>query len=133
MRKITEIIIHCTATPEGRKHTAADVDAWHRRRGFDCIGYHFLVRIDGTVEPGRPLEKQGAHCLGHNAFSIGICYVGGLDSDGKTPKDTRTEPQRLALKGLVGWLLGLFPGASVHGHNEFVAKACPCFDVRTAL
>ncbi len=130
MRKIDEIIIHCTATPEGRPHTVADVDRWHRQRGFDGIGYHFLIRLDGSVETGRPLEKQGAHCLGHNGRSIGICYVGGLARDGKTPKDTRTDAQRLALKGLVGWLKNLFPSATVHGHNEFAAKACPCFNVR---
>ncbi len=130
MRKINKIIVHCTATPEGRPHTAKDVDAWHRARGFDGIGYHFLVRLDGTVETGRPLEKAGAHCLGHNADSIGVCYVGGLSSDGKTPKDTRTPAQRQALRGLVGWLRQTFPALTVHGHREFAAKACPCFDIK---
>ena len=129
MRKINKIIVHCTATPEGRAHTVKDVDAWHRQRGFDGIGYHFLVLLDGTVETGRPLEKQGAHCLGHNADSVGVCYVGGVAADGRTPKDTRTPVQREALRGLVGWLRGLFPCATVHGHREFAAKACPSFDI----
>lgn len=129
MRKIDEIIVHCTATPEGRPHTAKDVDMWHRQRGFDGIGYHFLVRLDGTVEPGRPLEKIGAHCLGHNAHSIGICYVGGLTKDGKSPKDTRTPAQREALRGLVAYLRRLFPNITLHGHREFAAKACPSFDI----
>lgn len=129
MRKIDEIIVHCTATPEGRPHTAKDVDMWHRQRGFDGIGYHFLVRLDGTVEPGRPLEKIGAHCLGHNAHSIGICYVGGLTKDGKSPKDTRTPAQREALRGLVTYLRRLFPNITLHGHREFAAKACPSFDI----
>lgn len=129
MRKIDEIIVHCTATPEGRPHTAKDVDMWHRQRGFDGIGYHFLVRLDGTVEPGRPLEKIGAHCLGHNSHSIGICYVGGLTKDGKSPKDTRTPAQREALRGLVAYLRRLFPNITLHGHREFAAKACPSFDI----
>lgn len=129
MRKIDEIIVHCTATPEGRPHTAKDVDMWHRQRGFDGIGYHFFVRLDGTVEPGRPLEKIGAHCLGHNAHSIGICYVGGLTKDGKSPKDTRTPAQREALRGLVAYLRRLFPNITLHGHREFAAKACPSFDI----
>lgn len=129
MRKIDEIIVHCTATPEGRPHTAKDVDMWHRQRGFDGIGYHFLVRLDGTVEPGRQLEKIGAHCLGHNAHSIGICYVGGLTKDGKSPKDTRTPAQREALRGLVAYLRRLFPNITLHGHREFAAKACPSFDI----
>lgn len=129
MRKIDEIIVHCTATPEGRPHTAKDVDMWHRQRGFDGIGYHFLVRLDGTVEPGRPLEKNGAHCLGHNAHSIGICYVGGLTKDGKSPKDTRTPAQREALRGLVTYLGRFFPNITLHGHREFAAKACPSFDI----
>lgn len=129
MRKIDEIIVHCTATPEGRPHTAKDVDMWHRQRGFDGIGYHFLVRLDGTVEPGRPLEKIGAHCLGHNSHSIGICYVGGLTKDGKSPKDTRTPAQREALRGLVAYLRRIFPNITLHGHREFAAKACPSFDI----
>ncbi len=129
MRNIRKIIVHCSATPEGRAHTAADIDRWHRQRGFDCIGYHFVVRLDGTVEPGRPLEKVGAHCKGHNADSIGICYIGGLAKDAKTPKDTRTPAQREALRGLVAWLRRTFPAATLHGHREFAAKACPCFPI----
>ena len=101
MRKIDEIIIHCSATPEGRDHSVADVTAWHRARGFRTIGYHYLVHIDGRVERGRPESEIGAHCLGHNARSIGVCYVGGLASDCKTPKDTRTPEQRRMLRELV--------------------------------
>ena len=90
MRKIDEIIIHCAATPEGKAFTVADIDAWHKKRGFKCIGYHFVIYLDGSVHEGRALEEAGAHCLGHNANSIGICYIGGCAADGKTPKDTRT-------------------------------------------
>lgn len=129
MRKIDEIIIHCTATPEGRAVSVADVDRWHRARGFRSIGYHYLVALDGTIEAGRPVEQQGAHCTGHNARSVGVCYVGGLTRDGRSPKDTRTPAQRKSLRALVGELRRRFPGATVHGHCEFAAKACPCFPI----
>lgn len=130
MRTITEIIIHCTATAEGRDYTVADIDQWHRQKGWNGIGYHYVVRLDGSVHTGRDIAISGAHCYGHNAKSIGVCYVGGLAADGKTPKDTRTTKQRDALQRLVYELLAEFPNATVHGHNEFAAKACPCFDVQ---
>lgn len=133
MRKIDEIIVHCTATPEGRETTVAQVTAWHKARGFRTIGYHYLVSIDGTVCAGRPEREVGAHCLGHNAHSIGVCYVGGIDRDTLKPKDTRTPAQKESLRRLVADLRRRFPGARVHGHREFAAKACPCFDVATQL
>lgn len=132
MRKITEIIIHCAATPEGKDFTVQQIDAWHRQRGFKCIGYHFVIYRDGSIHNGRPLSQIGAHCSGHNANSIGICYIGGCAKDGKTPKDTRTEEQKAALKELVGKLRQQFPHATIHGHNEYAAKACPSFDVKTS-
>ena len=128
MRKIEKIILHCTATPEGREVTVADVTAWHKERGFRTIGYHYLVYLDGTVVRGRREEEIGAHCLGQNAGSIGVCYVGGLDSRGR-PKDTRTAAQRVALRNLVEGLQRRYPHATLHGHNEFAAKACPCFKI----
>ena len=133
MRKINEIIVHCTATPEGKDFSVADIDRWHRARGFDGIGYHYVVCRDGSVHKGRDVAKRGAHCKGHNAGGIGVCYVGGMTADGKTPKDTRTEAQRAALRDLVEWLRREHPGASVHGHNEYSSKACPCFNVQTEL
>ena len=129
MRKITEIIIHCSATKEGKDFAVEDIDRWHRQRGFNGIGYHFVIRLDGSIHAGRPKNKIGAHCKGHNAHSIGICYVGGLSTDGK-PKDTRTAAQKASLRALVEQLQEEFPLATVHGHNEFAAKACPCFDVQ---
>lgn len=133
MRKITEIIIHCSATPEGRDYTVADIDSWHKQRGFKCIGYHYVIYRDGSTHTGRPLTNIGAHCTGHNANSIGICYIGGLASDGKTPKDTRTPQQREALRTLVERLKTEYPNATVHSHREYANKACPCFDVKTQL
>lgn len=97
------------------------------------MGYHWVVYRDGSVHPGRPEADQGAHCTGHNAQSIGVCYIGGCAKDGKTPKDTRTTAQKAALEKLVKELLKRYPGATVHGHNEFAAKACPSFDVKQWL
>ena len=131
MRKINEIIVHCAATPEGKNFKAADIDRWHRERKMKCIGYHYVVDLDGTVEPGRPESEIGAHCLGHNQYSIGVCYVGGLAANGKTPKDTRTATQKEALLVLLKKLRAKYPKASIHGHRDFAAKACPSFDATT--
>lgn len=127
MRNINLIIVHCSATPEGRNVSVADIDRWHRERGFDGIGYHYVVYIDGSVHEGRPLNKVGAHCKGHNAHSIGICYIGGVDLNGK-PKDTRTLAQKDALVNLLMRLKRRFPKAVIRGHRDFAAKACPSFD-----
>lgn len=130
MRKINEIIVHCSATAEGKNFGAKDIDLWHRAQGWDCIGYHYVVRLDGTVEEGRPVERIGAHCKGHNAYSIGVCYVGGVAADGKTPKDTRTADQKAALISLIRRLKSNYSGAKVYGHRDFAKKACPCFEAR---
>lgn len=127
MRKINLIIIHCTATIEGRDYTVSTIDSWHRQRGFDCIGYHYVIYRDGTVHTGRSTYKVGAHCKGHNANSIGVCYVGGVGKDGN-PKDTRTPQQRDALVNLLMRLKRQFPQAVIRGHRDFAAKACPSFD-----
>lgn len=127
--KITEIIVHCTATPVGRDLHVADIDRYHRNRGFECIGYHYLITIDGYIEQGRSSEFQGAHCIGHNDRSISVAYVGGIDAAGN-PADTRTAGQSIALKRLLSDLTARYPDAEIHGHREFAAKACPCFDAR---
>lgn len=133
MRKITKIIVHCSATPEGRNYTVADIDRWHKQRGWKGIGYHYVIYRDGSIHTGRKIEEIGTHCTGQNADSIGICYIGGLATDGKTPKDTRTPAQKTALRSLINELKAKFPGVTVHGHREFANKACPCFDVKTEL
>ena len=127
-RQIDLIVVHCTATkPSADVHVAA-VDRWHRQRGFAGIGYHFLITLDGSIEAGRPLEQVGAHCLGHNAHSVGVAYVGGLDANGR-PADTRTAAQKQALVELLQRLRQFFPQAEIAPHRRFAAKACPCFDV----
>lgn len=128
MRKIRKIIVHCTATPAGRDVTVSEIDRWHRQRGFSGIGYHYVVGLDGTVTKGRDEALAGAHCKGHNRDSIGVVYVGGMSEDMSRPLDTRTAPQRLALRRLIEGLKSRFPGATVHSHSEFAAKSCPCFD-----
>ncbi|MDE7449444.1 MAG: N-acetylmuramoyl-L-alanine amidase [Paramuribaculum sp.] len=128
MRQITEIIVHCTATPAGRPVSVTEIDRWHRARGFRSIGYHYVVGLDGTVMEGRPEQQTGAHCKGHNSRSIGVCYVGGVASDGTTPADTRTLQQRAALHTLLKQLKKRYPSAVIHSHRDFAAKACPCFD-----
>jgi N-acetylmuramoyl-L-alanine amidase len=127
MRTINEIIVHCTATFPEQVVTVSDLARWHRQRGFKEIGYHFVINQQGEIFDGRAIEKQGAHCLGHNANSIGVCYVGGLNEHGK-PADTRTDAQKASLISLLRKLKEQFPGASIHGHNEFSNKACPCFN-----
>lgn len=129
MRKIDCIVLHCTATKAGQKVTTADIEKWHKARGFNKIGYHYVIYLDGSIHTGRELAEVGAHVTGHNADSVGICYVGGLDAAGK-PADTRTPEQKAAMFYLLQSLREQFPGAKICGHRDFpgVAKACPCFD-----
>lgn len=128
---VKEIIIHCSATREGGDFRAKDIDYWHKQRGFRCIGYHYVIRLNGEIEKGRSEDQIGAHCINHNSISIGVCYIGGLAADGKTPKDTRTPLQKFAMKKLLKELKSRYPQATIHGHREFAAKACPCFDATT--
>jgi N-acetylmuramoyl-L-alanine amidase len=131
MRKINKIIIHCTATPEGREHDVADIRRWHLKRGFNDIGYHYLIHIDGTIEEGRPINKQGAHCSGQNRGSIGVCYVGGMSKDMKKAKDTRTQAQKDSLIKLMHELIYKYnKDMTIHGHNEYSNKSCPSFIIK---
>ncbi len=129
MRKIIKIIVHCADTPEGRDDKAADIRRWHKARGFNDIGYHYVVDLDGTIEPGRDVTIAGAHTTGHNEDSIGVCYIGGADTDMK-PKDTRTEEQKTSLRLLLKYLVQKYPGAKIYGHRDFAQKACPSFDAK---
>ena len=100
MRQIKQIIVHCSATKEGYHFTKADIDRWHKEQGYSCIGYHYVIYLDGSIHQGRAEDEIGAHCLGKNATSIGICYIGGLNAYGE-PKDTRTDKQKAALLTLL--------------------------------
>ena len=127
-RTINEIIIHCSATPEGKDFTIEDIRRWHKQSGYSDIGYHYVVYRNGSVNDGRNVDVAGAHCKNHNSRSIGVCYIGGCAEDGKTPKDTRTEKQKESLLTLLKELRMLYPKASIHGHRDFANKACPSFD-----
>lgn len=120
MRAIHKAIIHCAATPNFKVFDRADIDRWHKERGWSGIGYHYVIRVDGVVELGRPEEKIGAHCKGHNKDSIGICMIG---------TDEFTPEQWKALKALRKTLKAKYSGISFHGHNEFSEKECPGFIV----
>lgn len=131
-RTITEIIIHCSATPEGRDYTVDDIRRWHKDRGWSDIGYHYVIYRNGHIEPGRDVDIIGAHCVGHNTHSIGICYVGGVARDCKTAKDTRTLAQKAALLSLLVDLHKLYPKAIIVGHRDYdKGKACPSYDAKT--
>ena len=129
MRHITLIVIHCSAVKPDQQSSAAQIDSWHRQRGFKFgIGYHYVIRRDGTLEMGRPEYMVGAHCKNHNQHSIGVCYEGGLDIRGD-PADTRTPQQRETMRQLINELRERYPKAIVVGHHNLnPLKACPCFD-----
>jgi len=130
-RPISEIIVHCTATPEGKRYTVADVRAWHKKRGFTDVGYHYLIDLDGTILLGRPVGQVGAHVANHNTGTIGVSYFGGVAADGKVAKDTRTPAQRASLEWLVDQLAHKHNVKRITGHNQYANKACPSFDVQT--
>lgn len=129
MREIKEIILHCSATQEGKDFDVNDIDKWHKARGWSGVGYHYVIKLDGTIQEGRSEATLGAHARGHNKFSIGVCYIGGIDNE-MQPKDTRTPEQKESLKKLVEKLYYKYRDAKVIGHNQISSKACPSFDVQ---
>ena len=143
-RTITDIVVHCTATRPNQDLNVGDIRRMHIKQGWADIGYHYVICLDGRIEPGRDVDIVGAHVSGHNSHSIGVVYVGGLDMNGK-PKDTRTESQKNALLRLLMLLRKLYPKARICGHRDFSPdknhngiiepsewiKDCPCFDAAT--
>jgi N-acetylmuramoyl-L-alanine amidase len=130
MRPLKRIILHCTATPDGKHFDVATIRRWHvKDRGWKDIGYHDVIYIDGSVHEGRPVAQVGAHASGHNSDSIGVVYVGGCDAKMKA-KDTLNEAQETAMVNLIKALREEHGEMSLHGHNEFAAKACPSFKVK---
>lgn len=134
MRAIDAIILHCSATPEGKEFHVSDIDRWHKEQGWKCVGYHYIITLDGKVERGRSLDETGAHCVGHNVGSIGICYIGGCTKDNKNAKDTRTKAQKNTMYQLVDDLLNHLHLTinNVRCHNQYdKKKACPSFSIDT--
>lgn len=124
MRWINKIIVHCSDSPAGRNDKAADIDRWHKEKGWKKIGYHYVVDLDGKIEKGREDWEIGAHCKGQNLHSIGVCYIGGGGG-----KDTRTPAQKESLYTLLFGLVGKYH-CQVFGHRDFAKKECPCFDAK---
>ena len=134
--KTDYIAIHCSATSEKQNFGAADIDKWHRSKGWACIGYHYVIKRDGTIEEGRKESQIGAHVADWNAVSLGICMIGGVDADDMTKaEDNFTTAQYASLITLLKKLKVKYPKAKVQGHRDFpnVHKACPCFDVAEFL
>jgi len=130
MRNIAQIIIHCSATKEGKDFDVKNIRDWHvNGNGWSDIGYHYVIKLNGTIQEGRPENKIGAHAKGNNRYSIGICYIGGLDINGKS-KDTRTEKQKESLIKLIKEIKETHKEATVYGHNDFSSKDCPCFNAK---
>lgn len=131
MRGINKIVIHCSATPEGKDFDVNGIRKWHIERGFNDVGYHWVIKLDGTIQKGRVESRVGAHAKNHNHDSIGVCYIGGCDANMKA-KDTRTVEQKEALKCLLIDIKQRYPKAVIIGHRDLpnVAKDCPSFDAK---
>lgn len=136
-RKKTDFIaIHCSATTDNQDFSAADIDKWHRKKGWACIGYHYVIKRDGTIEQGRKESQVGAHVANWNEVSLGICMVGGVDADNINRAENNFTPEQFeSLKLLLEDLRKKYPNAKIQGHRDFpnVAKACPSFDVKDWL
>jgi len=128
MRPINSIILHSTATPEGRNVTLNEIDSMHKARGWKGIGYHYLIHLNGTISKGRPIEEIGAHVKGRNEDTIGVAYIGGVDSSGNA-KDTRTIAQKISQNILVNWLRIRYRVYEVLGHRDCGQTECPSYDV----
>jgi len=130
VRTINKVILHCSDTIEGAHINVDTIRQWHEARGWDDIGYHYVIYLDGTIHKGRDLDIVGAHCRGNNKDSIGVCYIGGRSAKENKPADTMTAEQELGWLQLWYALKTLFGNIKLHGHNEFSEKACPSFDVQ---
>ncbi len=143
MRKIDKIIIHCSATNSSMDIGVREIRDWHKNRGYNDVGYHFVIRRDGVIEAGRAIEIVGAHCRGQNSNSVGVCWVGGIDDNGRV-QDNRTEAQKRAMVSLLRKLKSDYPTIKeIKGHRDYSPdinkngkiepnewlKGCPSFDV----
>lgn len=131
MRRIDKIIVHCSDTFEGKDWTVEDIRNWHIAKGWEDIGYHYVIYLDGSVHKGRDESRVGAHCKGYNANSIGVCYVGGKEVGTCKAKDTRTPAQKESLIRLLMELVCRYPDAEILGHRDLANRKCPCFDAKT--
>jgi len=130
LHHVDYFVVHAAATTPSMNIGVAEIREWHLARGWDDVGYHLVIRRSGVVEYGRNFSTRGAHTRGYNSKSLGICLVGGLDSEGLA-ENNFTEEQFDTLEQVLKGLHVLFPLATVKGHRDFpdVTKECPCFDV----
>jgi N-acetylmuramoyl-L-alanine amidase len=132
-RSTKYLVVHCSATRPSLDVGVKEIRQWHKNQGWSDIGYHYVIRRDGKVERGRAENLVGSHVAGHNANSIGICLVGGVNQKDFTKAENNfTKEQFASLKTLLKTLSEKYPGSVVLGHRDFpkVAKACPSFDAR---
>ena len=135
-KKITRVTIHCTATPEGRDNTAAEIVAIGKAR-FGQASYHHIFELDGDDVQALKYDQRGAHVANGNTGNIGLSYVGGtetLNAGGK-PKDTRTLSQKKSMEKRLRKIIEVYPNIKIKGHRDWpgVNKACPSFDVKSWL
>ncbi len=135
MREINTLVIHCADSKPSMDIGVDEITEWHRNRGFFTIGYHFVIRLDGTIENGRMIDEPGAHAKGHNKNSFGICMVGGMAEKGSKPENNFTPAQWASLGKLVKELYDHYPIKTIVGHRDLpkVTKTCPNFDVSDFL
>jgi len=137
MRTISEAIIHCSATPPNwlsrgsLEDKTEEIRRWHKARGFNDVGYHYLIDRDGTIGEGRPVSKQGAHVKGHNRSTVGVCLIGGKESKATDKfEDHYTKQQEKALMSMLAMLRAAYGNdIKISGHNEYANKGCPGFNV----
>lgn len=127
--KTNYIVVHCAATKPSMDTTAADIDRWHRERGWLKIGYHFVIKRDGVIEEGRQVDEVGAHASGYNSSSVSVCLIGGLSEDGTSSENNFTEEQWESFGAVIDTLTNKYPNAKVIGHNDISKKDCPTFNV----
>lgn len=133
LRETTDkLVVHCSATTPDMDIGAQEIDHWHKRRGWLGIGYHAIIRRDGSIEFGRHFNESGAHAKDYNKSSVGVCLIGGVNSD-NDPEDNFTPDQMESLKVILDVLIRAYPNAEIIGHNEISNKACPSFDVKEWL
>ena len=135
MREIKYIVVHCSDTIEGQNFTIDDIRRWHtapkpKGNGWQDIGYHYVIHLDGSIHKGRDESVVGAHVEGYNKNSIGVCYIGGKEAGTFRAKDTRTPAQKESLIRLLMQLVVKYPDAQIVGHRDLANRKCPCFDAK---
>ncbi len=130
-RKITRIVVHCSATIQGRYYNAQDIHSWHIRRGWAGIGYHYVLGLDGELEQGRSINATPAQARGYNKGSLAICLIGGMDENNIAKDRMFTVDQLVFLESLLEELHKMYPKAKILGHRDLPAvnKMCPCLDI----